>query len=743
MITKTLFGQTKSILGKIAQVTLIFSFLFSPFAGIVPALAPQTAQAAVDEWTILPAGAATGIRFGTTQTNAAAYGNGRFIVGGNLGKASYSDDGINWTVIPPGDATGIKFGTSAVYSAAYGNDKFVVVGASGKAAYSANGIDWTALAPGDDTGIKFGESNVRSIAYGNGMFVAVGDSGKAAYSANGIDWTALAPGDDTGIKVGSSNMNAIAYGNGKFVAAGSLGRFSYSDDGINWTASWMSSINANSIAYGNDKFVVVGGSGQASYSINGISWTALAPGVASGVKFGSSNVNSIAYGNDKFVVVGASGKASYSDDGINWTVIPPGDDTGIKVGSSNMNAIAYGNGKFVAVGDSGKASYSLVPPTYTLSFDAQGGSSTSDILDLEEDESVTLPASSTRAGFVFKNWNTQDDGDGTAYAAGASYVMPGANTTLYAIWNAVHVITASANAGGSISPSGAVEVEEGEDQTFTITPDSGYSISNVKVGDDDLGAISAYTFDDVQEDHAITASFVQDSVPVPSGPVTGGLPTFSSAPVYCSGTQTSFCNPGTPFQPIGQTQPAPASPSFGRDLQAGSAGADVLDLQRFLNARGYMVAPSGPGSPGNETSTFGQLTRQALAKFQAANGIVPAAGYLGSITRAFIASMQSMPGAAVPAPIPAAPVPAEPSSPAAHARDLDMGMSGDDVRALQNLLISQGQVIPSGATGLFGAQTKAALAAYQAANGIVPAAGYFGAVTRAHMKAAGLSGLWW
>lgn len=69
--------------------------------------------------------------------------------------------------------------------------------------------------------------------------------------------------------------------------------------------------------------------------------------------------------------------------------------------------------------------------------------------------------------------------------------------------------------------------------------------------------------------------------------------------------------------------------------------------------------------------------------------------------------------------------------------DLTLGSSGAEVTALQNWLISKGYSIPAGATGYFGAQTQAALAAYQAANGISPAAGYFGPVTRAKVNAAG------
>lgn len=76
-------------------------------------------------------------------------------------------------------------------------------------------------------------------------------------------------------------------------------------------------------------------------------------------------------------------------------------------------------------------------------------------------------------------------------------------------------------------------------------------------------------------------------------------------------------------------------------------------------------------------------------------------------------------------------------------RDLEHGMDGEDVRSLQHLLIGQGQSIPAGATGWFGPETQAALAAYQVKNSIIPAAGYFGPITRAFMKAAGISGLWW
>ena len=78
---------------------------------------------------------------------------------------------------------------------------------------------------------------------------------------------------------------------------------------------------------------------------------------------------------------------------------------------------------------------------------------------------------------------------------------------------------------------------------------------------------------------------------------------------------------------------------FTRDLGRGLKGEDVRALQQLLNNRGFIVAQSGYGSPGNETDYFGPATQDALARFQAANSISPPVGYFGPITREVIATL--------------------------------------------------------------------------------------------------------
>lgn len=85
------------------------------------------------------------------------------------------------------------------------------------------------------------------------------------------------------------------------------------------------------------------------------------------------------------------------------------------------------------------------------------------------------------------------------------------HVTVHSGSNNSYVITANAAAGGSISDSGNRSVKRGNSKTYTIKPSEGYRINYVAVDGNNVGAVSSYTFHNVNENHSIHAYFVSGS----------------------------------------------------------------------------------------------------------------------------------------------------------------------------------------------------------------------------------------
>jgi hypothetical protein len=104
------------------------------------------------------------------------------------------------------------------------------------------------------------------------------------------------------------------------------------------------------------------------------------------------------------------------------------------------------------------------------------------------------------------------------------------------------------------------------------------------------------------------------------------------------------------------TTASSTTPALTLNLSLGEIDPQVLILQQLLNADGFTLATSGPGSPGNETTKFGALTYAALKKFQCAQGIVCSGdeattgyGYLNAPTRTALLATTTAPAPTVPA----------------------------------------------------------------------------------------------
>lgn len=76
----------------------------------------------------------------------------------------------------------------------------------------------------------------------------------------------------------------------------------------------------------------------------------------------------------------------------------------------------------------------VTPQTYTITFNANGGSGSMSQVSVTAGKSVTLPTNKyTRSGYTFNGWNTQADGKGTAYKD-KDTITPSGKLTLYAQW---------------------------------------------------------------------------------------------------------------------------------------------------------------------------------------------------------------------------------------------------------------------------------------------------------------------
>ena len=153
---------------------------------------------------------------------------------------------------------------------------------------------------------------------------------------------------------------------------------------------------------------------------------------------------------------------------------------------------------------------------YTISYNLNNGTATGnpDSYTVESD-AITLNTP-TRPGYTFTGWS----GTGLDGENNMTVTIPTGSTgnrTYTAHWRyngsghsySYYTIKATAGAGGSISPSGNASVREGRDQTFTITPDKGYAVANVKIDGKSIGAAKSYTFENVSRTHTIEVIFMK------------------------------------------------------------------------------------------------------------------------------------------------------------------------------------------------------------------------------------------
>jgi hypothetical protein len=246
----------------------------------------------------------------------------------------------------------------------------------------------------------------------------------------------------------------------------------------------------------------------------------------------------------------ASGNYQWKTDVGNVTIYT---QSGLDIGGTYYFAATAYNTQGLESGFSNEVVYTAPSCTYTISpssasFPASGGSG--NVL-------VTTQAGCNWGTSAAASWVTVNSGSGTGNGTMSYTISSNTGTTrvssltvagnVFTITEAglpSFTITASAGTGGTISPSGGVSVRSGANQTFTITPNSGYSVSGMTVDGASVGVVTTYTFTNVTANHTIAATFsaISASPIVSTGSAT--LVTSSSAKlngtVNPNGLSTSY-----------------------------------------------------------------------------------------------------------------------------------------------------------------------------------------------------------
>lgn len=119
-------------------------------------------------------------------------------------------------------------------------------------------------------------------------------------------------------------------------------------------------------------------------------------------------------------------------------------------------------------------------------------------------------------------------------------------------------VNASAGVGGLISSSGITKLNYGDSQIFTITPNSGYHITNVLVNGTSVGVVSSYVIQDITGVTTIYATFAPDPTLTPT-PRPSPTPTPTTNPTT-QPTSNPTSNPAN--NPTSNPSPTPTVPEL-------------------------------------------------------------------------------------------------------------------------------------------------------------------------------------
>ena len=264
------------------------------------------------------------------------------------------------------------------------------------------------------------------------------------------------------------------------------------------------------------------------------------------------------------------------------------------------------------------ATFSQLSYTITASAAAHGSISPSGI--------TLVNCGSNQAYTITSNgrFNIQDVlVDGVSQGAITSYTfsnVTAAHTISATFSSGVFIITASADANGTITPAGAVAVASGANQTFSIAANNCYQVADVVVDGISQGAISSYTFTVITATHSISATFSQLSYNITaSAGVNGTITPNGATQVNCGTSQTFSIAANSCYQVAdvivdGVSQGAISSYTFTNVTATHSISATFSQLSYTITASAGTngsIAPNGATSVNCGTNELYTITPNA------------------------------------------------------------------------------------------------------------------------------------
>jgi photosystem II stability/assembly factor-like uncharacterized protein len=395
--------------------------------------------------------------------------NSQTIYAGTHGDGLFksTDSGQNWNMVNQGII--VPYVSSLVIDPTNSQTIYAGTWRAGVFKSTNSGLSWLRISNGlqntDIQCLAIDPQNTQTIYAGawSGVFKSMD---------GGLTWTQM----NTGLTDMDVQSLAIDPKNTQIIYTGTKsGVFKSANGGANWTSVNTGVTNLNiqtlTIDLTNTKVIYAGSNGVFKSANGGANWTSVNTGLT------NENIHSLTIDpiNVQVIYAGTGdGVFKSTDGGSNWTHMNSGlkytDVTSLAIDPKNTQTIyagTWGNGVFKST---------------------NGGTSWTQINNQLSDTFINCLA--------IDPTNTQVIYAGTRYNGVIKYVLQ----------SNFNIIT-TVSLGGSIIPLGTIMVNYWESKDFTITPNTGYKISEVKVDGISVGAVSTYTFSNIISDHTIEATF--------------------------------------------------------------------------------------------------------------------------------------------------------------------------------------------------------------------------------------------